>query len=223
VASFPVVRIVIADEQPIFRDGLRRLLETLPGLEIVGEASGDAQTAARIRDIEPDVLILGLPISGPFHLEAVERTLAARKGVRTILLAAPKTVDTYDVIAAATQLSAQGVVPKDSPPDALFESIEGVMNGRYWVGRESVANVVASVRKLETMRRRSLAFGLTRRELEIMRAVVAGDTNKIVAQRFSISENTVKRHLAQIFDKVGVSNRTELAIFAAHHRLVDRG
>jgi DNA-binding NarL/FixJ family response regulator len=64
---------------------------------------------------------------------------------------------------------------------------------------------------------------LTRRELEILRTVVAGDTNKVIAQRFSISENTVKRHLAQIFDKVGVSNRTELAIFAAHHRLVDRG
>jgi two-component system nitrate/nitrite response regulator NarL len=218
-----LARIVIADEQHIFRDGLRRLLGTFPGLHIVGEASGAAPAAAMIRKVEPDILVLGLANSGPFQLEALEQALAAGMGVRTILLAAPKTVDTFEVIAAAALLGAQGVVPKDSPPDALFESIKGVMNGRYWVGSESVANVAASVRKLETMRRRSMAFGLTRRELEILRAVVAGDTNKIIAQRFSISENTVKRHLAQIFDKVGVSNRTELAIFAAHHRLVARG
>jgi two-component system nitrate/nitrite response regulator NarL len=223
VATAPFVRIVIADEQPIFRDGLRRLLETLPGLQIVGEASGDAQAAATVRDVEADILLLGLPTAGPFQLQALEQLLTARKGVRTILLAAPKTVDTFEVLAAAAQLSAQGVVPKDSPPDALFQSIEGVMNGRCWVGRESVDNVAASVRKLETMRRRSMAFGLTRRELEILRAVATSDTNKVIAQRFSISQNTVKRHLAQIFDKVGVSNRTELTIFAAHHRLVDRG
>ena len=214
-------RIVIADQQPIFRDGLHRLLETLPGLEIVGKASGDAQAAATIRDVVTDILLLGLPTSGPFQFEALERTLAAGNGVRTILLAAPKQVDTFEVIAAAARLSAQGVVPKDSPPEALFQGIEGVMNGR--VGRESVAKVAASVPKLERMRRRSLAFGLTRRELEITRAVVAGETNKTIAQRFSISENTVKFHVKQIFDKVGVSNRTELAIFAAHHRLVDRG
>jgi DNA-binding NarL/FixJ family response regulator len=96
------------------------------------------------------------------------------------------------------------------------------MGGRLWVGRESVSDVAASVRKLETMRRRALAFGLTRRELDIVRAVIGGSTNKTIARRFSISENTVKRHLAQIFDKVGVSNRTELAMFAAHHRFVDR-
>ena len=86
-----------------------------------------------------------------------------------------------------------------------------------------MADVAASVRKLETARRRTWAFGLTRRELDILNAVVSGETNKAIAARFSISENTVKRHLTQIFDKVGVSNRIELAIFAAHHRLVRRG
>jgi two-component system, NarL family, nitrate/nitrite response regulator NarL len=216
------VRIVIADEQPIFRDGLRRLLETLPGLQIVGEASGDEQAARVVRDLEPDILLVGLPSSSHFQLEALEQTIAAGKPVRTILLAPPKSLDTFEVIAAAAQLGAKGVVPKDSPPDALFESIENVMNGHLWVGRESVSDVASSVRKLDTMRRQSLAFGLTRRELEIVTAVVGGATNKTIARQFSISENTVKRHIRQIFDKVGVSNRTELAVFAAHHRLVHR-
>jgi len=223
VARPPLVRIVIADEQHIFRDGLRRLLETQPRLQIIGEASGDDQAAQMVRELTPDVLLVGLPGSGPFQFDALEQTLAAKPPTRTILLAAPKTVDTFEVIAAATQLSARGVVPKDSPPIALFESIDGVMDGQYWVGRERVADVAASVRKLETARRRTLAFGLTRRELDILNAVVGCETNKAIAARFSISENTVKRHLTQIFDKVGVSNRIELAIFAAHHRLVRRG
>ena len=223
MARPPLVRIVIADEQHIFRDGLRRLLETQPRLQIIGEASGDDQAAKMVRELTPDVLLVGLPASGPFQFDALEQTLAAKPPTRTILLAAPKTVDTFEVIAAATQLSARGVVPKDSPPITLFESIDGVMDGQYWVGRERVADVAASVRKLETARRRTLAFGLTRRELDILNAVVGCETNKAIAARFSISENTVKRHLTQIFDKVGVSNRIELAIFAAHHRLVRRG
>jgi two-component system nitrate/nitrite response regulator NarL len=221
VAEPELVRIVISDEQPIFRDGLRRLLETASNLKIVGEGSGDEQTAAVVREIQPDILLLGLPYAGPFQLDALEQALSTTP-VRAILLAGPRLVDTFEVMTAALQVGAQGIVPKDSPPEALFESIRSVMAGRRWVGRESVADVVASVKKLETMRRRAWAFGLTRRELEIVRAVVGGENNKSIASRFSISENTVKRHLTQIFNKVGVSNRIELATFAAHHRLVER-
>jgi two-component system, NarL family, nitrate/nitrite response regulator NarL len=221
VAESNLVRIVISDEQPIFRDGLRRFLQTSPKLNIVGEVCGDEQTAALVRDIQPDILLLGLPYTGPFQLDALEQTLSASP-VRTILLAGPRLVETFEVITAALQVGAQGIVPKDAPPETLFESIDSVMAGRAWVGRESVSDVAASVKKLETMRRRAWAFGLTRRELEIVRAVVDGENNKSIARRFSISENTVKRHLTQIFNKVGVSNRIELVIFAAHHRLVDR-
>jgi two-component system, NarL family, nitrate/nitrite response regulator NarL len=221
VAEPSLVRIVISDEQPIFRDGLRRLLETASHLQIIGEASGDEHTAALARELKPDILLLGLPYAGPFQLDTLEQTLAEIP-MRTILLAGPRLVDTFEVMTAALQVGAQGIVPKDAPPDALFKSIDSVMAGHYWVGRESVSDVAASVKKLETMRRRDWAFGLTRRELEIVRAVVAGENNKKIAGRLSISENTVKRHLTQIFNKVGVSNRIELVIFAAHHRLVDR-
>jgi DNA-binding NarL/FixJ family response regulator len=221
VAEPELVRIVISDEQPIFRDGLRRLLETASNLKIVGEGSGDEQTAAVVREIQPDILLLGLPYAGPFQLDALEHTLPTTP-VRAILLAGPRLVDTFEVMTAALQVGAHGIVPKDSPPEALFESIRSVMAGRRWVGRESVADVAASFKKLETMRRRAWAFGLTRRELEIVRAVVGGENNKSIASRLSISENTVKRHLTQIFNKVGVSNRIELVTFAAHHRLVER-
>jgi DNA-binding NarL/FixJ family response regulator len=112
------------------------------------------------------------------------------------------------------------VVLTDSAPDVLVNCIRSVMTDQCWVGREPVSGALPSLKKLETDRRRAKAFGLTRRELEILREVVAGYTNKEIAQRADISENTVKSHLTHIFDKLGASNRVELALFAAHHRLL---
>ena len=214
------VRIVVSHEQPIFRDGLRRLLETVPTLRIVGEASNAQDAATLVREVHPDILLLSLGSADPVALEALEGLNAEGLTVRTILLTG--SVDTPEVMSAAIQLGACGVVPKDSGSDVLFQSIESVMAGSYWVGRECVSDVAASVRRLDTTRRRTAAFGLTRRELDILRSVLKGDTNKEIARRFSISANTVKRHLSHIFDKVGASNRVELARFAAHHRLLDR-
>ena len=102
-----------------------------------------------------------------------------------------------------------------------LKGIDSVMEGHYWVGDNAVANVAASLRKFNVARRRTKAFGLTYRELEIVRAVVNGHTNKQIAEQFSISESTVKRHVTHIFDKLGASNRIEVALFAAHHRLLD--
>jgi DNA-binding NarL/FixJ family response regulator len=211
------VRIIIADEHPIFRDGLRRLLETRPDLQIVGETGDGSKAAALVRDLAPDILLLGLGASGGAALDVV-RTTASCGSVGTILLAS--SVDKPEV-ADAFQLGARGVVPKDSAADALFRSIDSVMDGHYWVGDSRVSNVAGGLRKLNVARRRTKAFGLTRRELEIVRAIVSGYTNKQIAQQSSISESTVKRHVTHIFDKLGASNRVEVALFAAHHRLLD--
>ena len=211
------VRIVIADEQPIFRDGLRLLIETEPGFRIVGEIGNGSEAVARVRELDPDILLLGLAGGIPL-LQTLRDVGAARMSMRIIVLT--PSVDTPDV-PRALQLGARGVVPKDSAADVLFESIRSVASGHYWIGGESVSKVASSLRELETARRRSKAFGLTRRELEIVRAVVSGYTNKEIAERFTISENTVKRHLTHIFNKLGASNRVELALFTAHHRLLD--
>jgi two-component system nitrate/nitrite response regulator NarL len=211
------VRIVIADEHPIFRDGLRRLLETRPDLQIVGETGHGSTAAALVRELLPDILLLGLGSTGDGVLEVV-RTTASCGSVGTILLTG--CVDTPEV-ASAFQLGARGVVPKDAPEDALFRGIDSVMDGDYWVGDKRVSNVAGSLRKLNVARRRAKAFGLTRRELDIVRAIVNGFTNKQIAQQSAISESTVKRHVTHIFDKLGASNRIEVALFAAHHRLLD--
>ena len=209
------IRIVIADEHPIFRDGLRCLLETSPRVRIVGAAD-----ASNVFDVversSPDVLILGITVASSASVNAMAQLAAARATVRTILLSA--TTDESAVL-AALRCGACGLVPKDTTPEALFETIDAVMAGHYCVGRERVASVEAGVRELDGERRRAKAFGLSRRELELVRAVMCGNTNRQIAERFSISENTVKRHLTNIFNKVGASTRVELAVFASHHHL----
>ena len=210
------IRIVIADDHPIFRDGLRRLLETVPRLQIVG-VSHAHDALALVQRLRPDVLLIGGSAPASTLLESLGSLTHAGVSVRVILLT--RSVDAPEV-SAALRFGAHGVLPNDMTPDALFKSIESVAAGHCWVGRERVANLETAVRRLGDTRRRTKAFGLTPRELEIVRAVMNGETNKGIAKRFSISENTVKRHLTHIFNKVGASTRVELALFAAHHQLI---
>jgi DNA-binding NarL/FixJ family response regulator len=213
------VRIVIADEHPIFRDGLRRLLETEPRLRIVGETGDGVELTRLVRELNPDVLLFGFSSTGRSPIDTLQEIAATKCGVRTIILTG--SIHTAEVAAAVQLGAAAGVLSKDSAADVLFKGIASVMEGGYWVGDNAVANVADSLRKFNVARRRAKAFGLTRRELEIVQAVVSGYTNKQIAQQFSICESTVKRHVTHIFDKLGASNRVEVALFAAHHRLLD--
>jgi len=213
------VRIVIADESPIFRDGLRRLLEADARLRAVGDTQLGSTVPALVGQLRPDVLLLGAASSGDLWADTLRGIASEAISVRTILLA--NGIDTRQVT-TALQSGAAGVLAKDSAPDLLFKSIEAVMAGECWIGTErSSRSVTASVRRLDHARRHALGFGLTRRELDIIRAVLDGDTNREIAARLSISENTVKRHLMHTFNKMGVSSRIELALFAAHHRLLE--
>jgi DNA-binding NarL/FixJ family response regulator len=215
----PSARISIVDRQSIFRDGLRRLLETDPQFRIVGEASDDrAAVINLVRELRPDILLIGMDASGSSTVETIRELATFWPSIRAIVLAS--SVCTHDVM-HVLELGARGVIPKDSTPEVLFNSIHSVMAGHFWVGRERVAETGPGLRRFEAARRRSRAFGLTLREIDIVRAVVVGRTNREIAQQSFISENTVKRHLQHIFNKLGASNRLEVAIFASHHRLLD--
>jgi two-component system nitrate/nitrite response regulator NarL len=215
------IRILIADDHPIFRDGLRRLLEAEPKFAVIGEACDGAEAVKLARQLKPDILLLDLAMPRHPGLEALREMNSgtAPHSVRIILLTAAAE---KNQIVEALQLGARGVVLKDSATQLLLKSIDTVMAGEYWVGRESVSNLVQYLRTLiqsSGEEARQKKFGLTPRELEIVSAVVAGYANKEIAEYFKISEDTVKHHLSNIFDKLGVSTRLELALFAVNQSL----
>jgi two-component system nitrate/nitrite response regulator NarL len=215
------IRVLLADDHAILRAGLRKLLETEHGYRVVGEASDGAEAVRMANALSPDVVLLdvNMPHSG---LLAARQLEAEATGVRVILLTAE--IGDDDIV-KALQFGVRGVVLKDSATEMLFRSIRTVMSGQYWLGRESVSCLIGALRKLilsgpETQKPQE-KFGLTPREMEIVSKVVAGYTNKEVAQVLSISEDTVKHHLSKVYNKIGMSNRLELALFAIHHRLIE--
>ncbi|HZD33165.1 MAG TPA: response regulator transcription factor, partial [Candidatus Angelobacter sp.] len=125
-------------------------------------------------------------------------------------------------IVQALQLGARGVVMKEAATQLLMKAIRTVMAGEYWIGREAVGDIVEFMRLNASGDRPPKNFGLTKREMDILTTIVAGLSNKEIARKFALSEDTVKHHLTNIFDKVGVSSRLELALFAINNRVTDQ-
>jgi two-component system, NarL family, nitrate/nitrite response regulator NarL len=207
------VRIVIADDHPIFRDGLRKLLESEPGFAVVGEAD-DGLTAIRaVHDLNPDLLLLDVAMPRLGGIEA----LAALQGQHTQVLILTAGISDAAVV-RALQLGARGVVLKEAATRQLLNGIRRVIAGKYVVGEGAVESMAEALARPANERERR--FNLTRRELEIIGAIVAGESNKEIADHLSISIQTVKHHLTSVFDKTGVSSRLELALFAVNHRII---
>jgi two-component system, NarL family, nitrate/nitrite response regulator NarL len=212
------IRILIADDHPIFRDGLRRLLEAEPGFEVAGEAADGEEAVRQVQERKPDILLLDLAMPKLPGLETLRALTSVDWTVRTIILTAA--IEKSQIV-EALQLGARGVVMKESATATMLKSIHAVMDGEFWVGRESVSSLVNLLREATASPQRPRMFGLTPRELDVVAAIVSGLTNRDIALKFSISEQTVKHHLTSIFDKLGVSNRLELALFAVNHRLTN--
>jgi DNA-binding NarL/FixJ family response regulator len=217
------MRILIADDHALFREGLHALLEEQSDFRVVGEAADGAETLRLVAELAPDILLLELEIPKVCGVEVL-RGLSSngRSGTRTILLAA--TINNHQM-SQAFSLGARGLILKDSASDVLWSCIRAVMRGKYWVLEEEVSDPKDLGRdQPEDLQnnRRSKRYGLTEREMEVLAAIIAGQTNRQIAEKFHISEQTVKHHLTHIFDKVGVYNRLELALFAIHHGLVGK-
>jgi DNA-binding NarL/FixJ family response regulator len=139
--------------------------------------------------------------------------------VRTIVLTAD--IDSDEML-RAVELGARGVLLKDVQPSFLYKCIRAVMQGDYWVGRQHFALMARRLHDLTQPDDARPASSLSHRELEIVAAVLEGASNREIGEQFSISPQTVKNHLSHIFDKLGVSSRLELALYARHHHLLDR-
>src|SRR5262249_50431664 len=209
------VRIVVADDHPVFREGLIRILETRPDLVVVGAGADGHEAIQLTTDLQPDVLLLDVAMPGMSGLAALRAMQHNTLRTRVILVTAA--IDRA-AIAVALRLGARGILTKNSASDLLWKAIRAVTNGEYWVGRNRVTDLDNALREVAEPPRgpSRRQFGLTPRELEMIAAIVAGFSNVDIAARFAISEKTVKHHLTNIFDTLRVSNRLELALFAVH-------
>lgn len=213
------VNIVISDDHAIFREGVRKLLEAQPELCVVGEAADGEETVRVVRQLNPHILLLDLSMPRLTGLEALREVSTLGLRTRTIVLTAD--IEREQIV-EALQLGAHGVVLKHSSLELLLKCIRCVNDGQYWVGQESVLDLIQAVRQMnptQSVVAPKRDFGLTSRERQVIALVGAGYTNKDLGRKLGISENTAKHHLTNIFDKLGVSNRLELVLFAVDHQL----
>jgi two-component system, NarL family, nitrate/nitrite response regulator NarL len=189
------------------------------GFQVVGEAGTGEETVRVVRRVDPDLLLLDLSMPRLSALEALSELKLADDRPRTILFAA--SINRPQML-TAVELGVRGLILKDATTELLFDAIMSVMAGKYWLGQSLMTDFIETVRPLIGASKATggkLSYGLTPREREVLTLVSAGCANKEIAHRCAVSEETVKHHLTRIFDKVGASNRTELAMIAAQNGL----
>jgi DNA-binding NarL/FixJ family response regulator len=212
------IRILIVDDHPLVRDGLRALLTSLPEFRVVAD-TGDGDDAIRLaKELQPDVMLLDFSMPRKSGLDVMRELSGTMPRLRAILMTAG--VQKLDMV-RMLQHGVKGIVMKGAPTELLLNCVRKVHRGELWIGRDTVndlLDLLAATEKGHAPNNRR-DFGLTAREREIVRMIVEGEPNKAIALRLSIAEDTVKHHLTSSFGKTGTSSRLELALFALQHGL----
>ncbi|MEZ5366672.1 MAG: response regulator transcription factor [Bryobacterales bacterium] len=211
------IKIALADDHTIFRDGLRRLLQLEPDFDIVAEAEDGSEVPDILKDQSPDILLLDLKMPGLDGLSVLQRLQAQKHKTKIIVLTASDDEGEY---VQAMKYGTCGIVLKQTATDLLIKSIRKVYEGEIWLDAKTTAAVMRQFASpSDPGPRERDKPRLSNREREIVALVAQGFKNKEIAERMFISEQTVKNHLHNIFDKLGVSDRLELALYAIHRNI----
>jgi len=209
------IRVLIVDDQPLFRDGLRTLLSVRPEIEIVGEASNGEYALKSARELSPDVVLMDLRMP---HMDGVECTRRMRAESATCRIIVLTTFEDDVTVFEAIRAGANGYLLKGVPAAKLVEAIQLTMDGQSILHPSVASRVLQEFNRMSSMRPPKPSNQLprlTKRESEILRQLAAGKSNKEIAAAIHISEGTVKNHLTTIFEKLYVEDRTQAAL-AAH-------
>ncbi len=210
------IRLVLADDHPIVLDGLEQLFSTESDLEVVARATSAEGAVRALEEFRPDVLVLDLAMPGHDGIWVMEQAAARKFPTRIVLLTAH--VDEQNLL-DAVRLNVAGVVLKEMAPRLLVECVRKVHAGEKWLEKHSVARAMDRMVKRENELQR-LSRLLTPREMEIVRLAAEGLRNKEIADRLTITEGTVKIHLHNIYEKLGVTGRPQLILYATRQGII---
>jgi DNA-binding NarL/FixJ family response regulator len=209
-----MIRVLVVDDHPVLRSGLAQLLEQADGIALVGTAADGATGVELAVDVSPDVVLMDIEMPGLDGIESTRRIRAARPETQVVVLTSfsdrARIVDALDAGAA-------GYLLKDAEPEELLRGIEAAAAGDAPLAARAASELLAERREARP------ATELTPREREVLLMVAEGLPNKVIARRLEITEATVKAHLTRIFERIGVSDRTQAALWAERHRLGARG
>jgi DNA-binding NarL/FixJ family response regulator len=206
------IRVILADDHPVSRTGLRNVLNEAIDIEVVGEAQDGVEALQLVEDLTPDVLILDMEMPGVKGVEVAEQLKAADSPVRIIAFSA---YDDKEYIRGLLANGAAGYLTKGELPQTIIEAVRGVARGEQgWVSRQIAAEMASWTQEKSTQ------TGLTDREIQVLCLVVEGKTNQEIGLDLEISEKTVEKHLEGVFTKLGVSSRVEAAVRAVREELI---
>ena len=222
-SGLDTIRVLLVDDQNLFRDGIANLLGAQPDMKIVGCADAPQSAVEMLRRLNPDVALVGWPASSLNGQRIFVAIHEAKLKTRVIMLVNGEAKE--DFVEAVRQ-GCCGIVPKQTSTELLIKSIRKVHAGEFWLDRLTTADLIRRLARKNATTNIGARLGLrqqgavlSNREREIVILVAQGFKNKEMAERMFISEQTVKNHLHNIFDKLGVSDRLELALYAIHHNL----
>ncbi|MEJ2706028.1 MAG: response regulator transcription factor [Anaerolineales bacterium] len=201
-------RVLLVDDHPVVRAGIRNLLERAPDIKIVGEASDGEEALKMVEELNPDVMLLDMEMPGINGSEVAQQLQKAKSPVRILALSAH---DDKQYIQELLSNGAAGYLIKEEVPEAIVEAVRGVSRGEQgWVSRRIAAKMTTWMREDSHEEH----MGLTSREVQVLQAVVGGKTNQEIGLELGISEKTVEKHLEGVFNKLGVASRVEAAVHA---------
>ena len=204
-----MIRVVVVDDHAVVRSGLQQLLDTAEDIEVIGSAGDGAEAVAIVDELEPDVVLMDLSMPGVDGVSATAAITSGRPNVAVVVLTS---FSDPSHITSALEAGAIGYQLKDAMPDDLIAAVRAAAAGGAPLDPRA-ARVVLDRRSAPS----TSSAGLSRREIEVLRLVMAGLANKHIARRLGIAERTVKAHLTSVFARIGVTDRTQAALWAQQH------